>query len=175
MPFLTLHNLAHSCIFVWNPPPKDHPLIFSFDRQIGQKATSSHLLWIFAFPNAFRLTWRPSSLMPVMRPLPWWGTCCNGTPKKDPPLCRYPTESQDLGCRENFFYFFKNILITDLLLLFFSIAWCSTLGGAACVTEPDRLRVVRYNFLSHKTVKLPWGNNVAGVFSHRRLQYQLIE
>lgn len=102
--FDTLTILRALEIFVWNylidplkQNPIDHPLIFSFGRQIGQKVTSLHLPWIFAFPNAFQLTWRPSSLMPAMRPLPWWGTSCSGTPKKGPRLCRYTTESKDLS------------------------------------------------------------------------------
>lgn len=113
-----------------------------------------------------------------MGPLPWWGTCCNGTPKKDLPLCRYTTASNDSGYREDscvrqcF-----NVLITVLLLLF-SIAWCSTSGGAACVTQRDCHRVVRYNLLSRKTVKLPWGSNIAGIFQAgvtMRFHYLLIQ
>lgn len=67
-----------------------------------------------------------------------------------------------------------NILITAL----FSIAWCSTSSGAACVTERVCHHVVRYNLLSRKTVQLPRGSNVAGIFPERvttRFHYLLIQ
>lgn len=69
-------------------------------------------------------------------------------PQKKTLCCAGTQQSLRIWVAEKtFFIFFLNIFkyhlnITDLLLLF-SIAWCSTLGGAACVAEPDRLRVVR--------------------------------
>lgn len=162
-------------------------LVFLSEKN-SQRSSSHFLFWQTDWPEGYQLASAMNFRFPqcvpthlktliphasneaiaLMRDLLQWD------PKKRPSAVQVPNRVSGFGLQRKLFYFLKNILITDLLLLF-SITWCSTLGGAACVTEPDRLRVVRYNFLSRKTVKLPWGNNVAGVFSHRHLQYQLIQ